>query len=326
MNPIRYHVRHDTRYCYERPVGESHQLLRVTPRTLPGQTRVAHRIDVSPEPTRMQDFVDSFGNAVRKLHFEADHAELQIRAESWVEIEPRTAPALAASPPWDDVREQLAYRAHRHLAPAVLDASAFLFESTDVRLKRDFADYAARDFGPGVPLLLAVDALMRRINAEFVFDTKATDVTTPVTEVFATRRGVCQDFAHLMISCLRSLGLAARYVSGYILTRPPPGRPRLVGADATHAWLSVFCPDPGWVDFDPTNAVLPDREHIMIGWGRDFTDVSPVRGVILGGGDHEPEIAVTVVPEEEFTGLYADVPMPSLLSGSCANPTSAPPR
>jgi transglutaminase-like putative cysteine protease len=315
MNPVRYHVRHDTIYHYDQPVGESHQLLRVTPRDLPWQKCVAHHIEVTPEPTRSQDFVDNFGNVVRTLHFEDDHDELIIRADSWVEIEPRPTPVLAASPRWEVVREQLAYHPDRHLAPANLDATAFLFESSDIRLKRDFAKYAARDFVRRTPLLVAVDGLMRRIHEDFTFDPKATDVSTPVTEVFAKRRGVCQDFAHLMISCLRSTGVAARYVSGYLLTRPPPGRPRLIGADATHAWVSVFCAELGWVDFDPTNAVLPDCEHITIGWGRDFTDVSPLRGVILGGGEHEPGIAVTVVPEDEFTELYSDTdrPVPNLL-------------
>ena len=306
MNPLRYHIRHDTVYRYDQPVGESRQLLRLTPRELPWQHCVAHRIEVVPEPSRIADFRDSFGNAVRALHFETDHDVLAIRAESWVELTPRRPPSLAASVPWETVRDALAYDADRRMSAEALEATAFLFESTDVRIKRDFADYAADSFDAGTPLLVAVDGLMRRIHHEFTFDPAATEVSTPVTQVFAQRRGVCQDFAHFMISCLRSMGLAARYVSGYLLTQPPPGKRRLVGADATHAWVAVYCPPLGWVDFDPTNAVLPAREHITIGWGRDFSDVSPLRGVILGGGGHEPEIAVTVVPEHEFTELYTD--------------------
>jgi transglutaminase-like putative cysteine protease len=312
MSPLRYHVRHDTLYRYDQPVGESRQLLRLTPRELPWQHCVAHRIEVVPEPGRVTDFRDSFGNAVRALHFESDHDTLAIRAESWVEITPRAPPSLAASVPWETVRDTLAYDANRRMTPEALEASAFLFESSDVRIKRDFADYAAKNFAPGAPLLRAVDGLMRRIHREFTFDPEATEVSTPVTQVFAQRRGVCQDFAHFMISCVRSMGLAARYVSGYLLTQPPPGKRRLVGADATHAWVAVYCPPLGWVDFDPTNAVLPAREHITIGWGRDFSDVSPLRGVILGGGGHEPEIAVTVVPEDEFTELYTDAELPAL--------------
>lgn len=315
MNPVRYHIRHDTRYCYDSAVGESRQMLRLTPRELPGQHCVSHRIEVRPEPLRTEEFTDGFGNLVRSVHFDRDHDTLFVRAESWVELESRPPPVLTDSPPWNAVREQLIYRAGRTLSPALLEASGFLFESSHVRVKLDFADYAAPDFAPGVPLLVAVDKLMRRIFREFTFDPEATDISTPVTEVLANRRGVCQDFAHLMLSCLRSTGLAARYVSGYILTRPPAGKARLIGADATHAWVSVYCPALGWIDFDPTNAVVPALEHVTIGWGRDFADVSPVRGVILGGGGHEPEIAVTMVPEDEFETLYtdADAPVANLL-------------
>lgn len=312
MTTVRYHIRHDTLYRYDQTVGESHQLLRLAPRTLPWQQCIAHRIEVSPEPSQWRDFTDSFGNRVRALHFEADHDLLSVRSESWVELQARPMPALDASAPWESVRDALRYEAGKRMDDTTLGATAFLFESTDVRIKRDFADYARASFEPGRPLLAAVNGLMSRIFDEFTFDPGATEISTPVTEVFATRRGVCQDFAHFMISCLRSMGVSARYVSGYLLTRPPPGRKRLIGADATHAWVSVFLPGHGWIDFDPTNAVRPDLEHITIGWGRDFSDISPMRGVLLGGGGHEPEIAVTVVPEEEFTELYTDADLPSL--------------
>lgn len=312
MTTLRYHIRHDTSYRYDQPVGESHQLLRLEPRALPWQRCVAHHLDVTPVPARSARFVDAFGNAVRVLHFEADHDALAVRSESWVELQPRQSVELDASPPWEAVRDALNYRAGQSMPPEGLEAAAFQFESTYVRLKRDFADYAADAFASGTPLLRAVDGLMRRVFTEFSFDPHATEVSTPVTEVFANRRGVCQDFAHFMISCLRSCGIAARYVSGYLLTQPPPGKKRLIGADATHAWVAVFCPGLGWVDFDPTNAVRPDLEHITIGWGRDFSDISPLRGVILGGGVHEPEIAVTVVPEDEFVELYTDAGMPTL--------------
>lgn len=310
--PTRYHIRHDTRYVYDQPVGESHQMLRLAPRDLPWQKCVAHHIEVDPEPVRRQRFFDSFGNAVDALHFEADHDFLTVRSESWVELQ---APPLAGAGEgcnWEAARDALRYAAGKPLTADLLEASAFLFESTNARLKRDFADYAASCFPTGRPLVEAVDALMVKIFEEFTFDPEATEVSTPVAEVFANRRGVCQDFAHFMISCLRSLGIAARYVSGYLLTRPPPGKKRLIGADATHAWVSVFCPGLGWVDFDPTNAIRPRLEHIVIGWGRDFSDVSPMRGVLLGGGGHEPEIAVTVVPEDEFTELYTDADTPTL--------------
>ena len=309
---LRYHVLHDTVYDYDQPVGESRQLLRLTPRSLEWQHCLAHRVEVQPEPSRIDEFVDGFGNPVTSLHLEADHDQLLIRAESWIELTPREVLPVEESPAWETVRQGLAYRAERRYTPDALQATVFKFESTHVRVKREFAAYAQETFSPDRPLLDGVSALMARIHEEFTFDPEATDVSTPVTEVFAKKRGVCQDFSHFMISCLRSLGLPARYVSGYLLTRPPPGKPRLIGADATHAWVSVFCPHQGWVDFDPTNNLQPNLEHITVGWGRDFADVSPLRGVILGGGEHEPEISVTVVPEREFDLVYGGDAVPEL--------------
>jgi transglutaminase-like putative cysteine protease len=301
---VRYLVRHDTRYHYDQPVGESRQLVRLRPRDLPRQRCLSYTLEIDPRPERSEEYVDAFGNAVCSMHFEREHDALFVRAESLVEITPPAPCEQQESPPWESVRDDLAYRAGHPLDPARLEAASFLFESFHVRVKHTFFEYARGDFPPGTPLLVGVDRLMRRIHQEFTYDPEATDISTPVTEVLAQRRGVCQDFAHLMLSCLRSLGLAARYVSGYILTHPPAGKPRLIGADATHAWVSVFCPGMGWVDFDPTNAQMPTSEHVTLGWGRDFDDVSPLRGVILGGGEHEPEIAVTMVPERERGILY----------------------
>lgn len=304
MSAVRYHLLHDTHYRYTYPVSESRQMIRLTPRRLGHQRSLSHQLLIDPAPSRSENWIDSFGNPVRTIDLEASHDHLLIRAESWIELNPRAALDLAQSPPWENVHDTLAYRAGRRLTPELLAASPFCFESPNVRLKREFAAYALEVFRPGQPLLLGVQALMARIFREFTFDPKATDVATPVTRVFEQRRGVCQDLSHVMISCLRSIGLAARYVSGYLLTVPPPGKPRLVGADATHAWVSVFCPGLGWVDFDPTNNTLPALEHITVGWGRDFADVSPVRGVILGAGSHTLKISVTVVPEAEFSLVY----------------------
>lgn len=312
MTARRYHVLHETHYDYQQPVRESHQLMRLQPRDLPWQRCLQHQLRVTPEPARSQVFGDHFGNRIVAMHFEDAHAALHVRSECWVELSPRRLPDPAASPPWETVREALRYHAGRALVPDLLEATAFLFASTDVRVKRLFAEYAAPSFPSGRPLLAACDDLMRRIFTEFTFDPEATDVSTPLLEVFEKKRGVCQDFAHFMIACLRSLGLAARYVSGYLLTHPPPGGKRLIGADATHAWVSVFVPNAGWFDLDPTNAMWVDTEHITIGWGRDFSDTSPLRGVILGGGAHAPRISVTVVPEEEFVELYSEAKLPGL--------------
>lgn len=302
----RYHIIHETSYSYESPVSLSRQHLHLTPRDCPWQSCIAHRITVDPEPTLSRSRIDHFGNPVRQFAIEAPHSSLTVRAESTVEVRPHLPSSssaallpgwLAASMPWEAVRGELAYGA----MPVRLEANSFLFESPYVRVKHEFAAYARPCFTPARPLLEAVHALMNHIHAEFEFDPEATTVSTPVLKILEDKRGVCQDFAHMMLACLRSLGLAARYVSGYLLTQPPPGQPRLVGADASHAWVSVYCPDADggrWVDFDPTNNLLPDTQHITLAWGRDFGDVSPLRGVILGGEAHELDVAVTVTPDE----------------------------
>jgi len=292
----RYHVVHETSYLYESPVSVSRQHLHLTPRDCSWQSCIAHQISIDPEPTLSLSRVDHFGNPVQQFAIEAPHSRLNVRAESIIDVRPHLIDVvLADSLPWEQARQALAYGTR----PVRLEANGFLFESPYVRVKHEFAAYARPCFTPKRPLLEAVNALMNLIHAEFKFDPEATTVSTPVLKILENKRGVCQDFAHLMLACLRSLGLAARYVSGYLLTQPPPGKPRLVGADASHAWVSVYCPDADgerWVDFDPTNNLLPDTQHITLAWGRDFGDVSPLRGVILGGDAHELDVAVTVTP------------------------------
>ena len=289
----RYHIDHQTTYRYESAVSLSRQQLHLTPRDSAWQSCLAHRIDIDPEPTHLHSRVDAFGNPVTLFAIESPHNRLVVSAQSTVEVRPRLTPACQLR--WEEVAGALAYGA----SPVCLEANAFLFESPYVRVKREFSDYAAASFSAGRPLLDATLDLMRRIHSEFEFDPTATTVATPVLKILEDKRGVCQDFAHLMLACLRSLGLAARYVSGYLLTQPPPGRPRLIGADASHAWISLYCPNAdggAWVDFDPTNNLLPDTEHVTLAWGRDFGDVSPLRGVILGGDANELDVAVTVTP------------------------------
>lgn len=303
-----YVVVHETRYEYEQPVGLSRQIVHLTPRTTAWQVLHRHALQVTPQPEILAVAEDAFGNPLTSLCIEASHDVLSVRAESWVEVTARVHPEDTATPAWDDVRARLAYQAGRRLTPADLDATRFLFESTRVRNKRELATWASTCFPPGTPLLVGVRRLMNRIHAELTFDPKATTVSTPVMEVFERRRGVCQDFAHLMLSCLRSMGIPSRYVSGYLLTRPPPGRKRLVGADASHAWVSVYCPDHGWVDADPTNNLFPSLEHVTLGWGRDYDDVIPLRGVLLGGGDHELAIEVTVAPAADYEDVFGRPP------------------
>ena len=291
---MRLHVVHDTHYRYSSPVVLSQQLLHLTPRVLPWQAVDAHRITVEPETGEFDEHEDYYGNRTVHVLLAAPHEELVVRAESEVEVAPREKAALAApQAPWEAVRERL----HSLTGPPLLDASAFLYESPHVETWREIHDYAAKSFPRNRPMLEAALDVAKRIHRDFAFDKKATSVATPLRQVLKQRRGVCQDFAHLMIGCLRAHGLPARYVSGYILTLPPPGRPRRVGADASHAWVSVHCGEAaGWVDIDPTNDCIVDDEHVTLGWGRDFGDVTPMRGVILGGGEQALEVRVTVTP------------------------------
>ena len=299
MNTACYRVLHDTRYLYSEPVLLSQQLLHLAPRSCPWQQCEFHRITIEPAATEREDREDYFGNREERFALETPHTELFVRAESVVAVRPHAPdPARASSPPWEAVREQL--RAPRDRT--TLEASQYLYPSPHVPECPAVPAFARPTFAPNRPLLGVIVELTRRIHDEFEFDPEATTVATPLEEVLAQRRGVCQDFAHLAIGCLRAHGIAARYVSGYLLTTPPPGQLRLTGADASHAWVSVFVPDLGWVDMDPTNDLLPDTRHVTVAWGRDFGDVSPVRGIILGGGEHEVEVRVTVDPLEPPPG------------------------
>jgi len=286
---MRLHVVHETHYVYTAPVALSQQLLHLTPRALPWQACLEHALEVTPAPGERSDRQDYFGNPVTQFLIAAPHGELLVRAVSTLEVAPREQAARAAPRlPWEVVRER-----------ARTEAPAFLYESPNAETWGELAGYAATSFPPGRPALEGAIELAGRIHRDFQFDRTATSVSTPLREVMTQRRGVCQDFAHLMIGGLRALGLAARYVSGYLLTDPPPGRPRLIGADASHAWVSVYCGrDAGWVDLDPTNDCVVDDEHVTLAWGRDFSDVTPMRGVILGAGEQALEVRVTVSPIE----------------------------
>ncbi|MEI7050405.1 transglutaminase family protein [Pseudomonas koreensis] len=292
-----YQIFHDTCYHYDSPVSLAQQLAHLWPRECTWQRCTEQQLLISPDPTTRRDELDVFGNPLTRLAFERPHDELQVNARLTVEVLARPLADFNLSPAWEQTRNALTYSS-QPLSAEMLEACRYRFQSPYVHLKRSFVEFSESCFPPGRPLLLGVQALMQKIFSEFTFDAEATQVATPLVEVLERRRGVCQDFAHLMLACVRSRGLAARYISGYLLTQPPPGQPRLIGADASHAWVSVFCPVLGWVDFDPTNNVQPALEHITLAWGRDFSDVSPLRGVILGGGSHDPEVRVTVMPLE----------------------------
>jgi transglutaminase-like putative cysteine protease len=294
---MRYRLVHRTKYTYSGAVTVSHHLARLAPRTLPSQRCPWHELEIQPEPVGRGVHVDSFGNITSYFEIEGKHEAMEVIAHSLVEVFPSKHPDPRTTPPWEAIRDACQIE---KLTPGS-EAGAFRFGSPMVPLGKEFSDYALLEFPPGRPILEAVLGLTNRIHKEFKFDPRATEVSTPVSEVLKKRAGVCQDFAHLMLACLRSMGLPARYVSGYLETAPPPGMQRLTGADASHAWVSVFCGDAaGWVDTDPTNNLLPNERHITIAWGRDFSDVSPLRGVTLGAGSQKLSVAVDVIPVDEL--------------------------
>ena len=297
MSAVRYRVRHETVYNYGGNVAHSHQLLHLTPRDTSQQTCYRRDIALQPQAGLRLEHVDAFGNTVTRLEYDLPHDRLEVLAEVGVEV--RAPPPFAAenSEPWERVRRALCFSGQA-MEDTLLDACRYRMESDYVKIKGAFTDYGADCFVPDCPVLMAAESLMRKVYREFTYAPGSTNIRTSALEAFAARRGVCQDFAHIMIGCLRSRGLAARYVSGYLRTLPPPGSDAsYVGADASHAWVSVFCPPFGWVDLDPTNDVRVSLGHIIIAWGRDFGDVSPLRGVIVGGGRHRLSVRVSVQAE-----------------------------
>jgi transglutaminase-like putative cysteine protease len=294
---VHYRVRHETVYRYGGNVAHSHQLLHLTPRNAPFQTTQQSSITLVPLPSTRREDSDAFGNHVTRLEYDSPHDRLEVLAEVCVEV--RSAPRVVAaeSAAWEAVRDALDYSG-KAMNEELLDACRYRMESSYVRIKQTFSDYGADCFTPARPLLAAAESLMHKVHREFEYAPGSTNIRTTALEAFEARRGVCQDFAHIMLACLRGRGLAARYVSGYLRTSPPPGADAAyVGADASHAWVSVYCPPFGWIDLDPTNDVRVDCDHIIIAWGRDFGDVSPLRGVIVGGGRHRLSVRVSVQAE-----------------------------
>jgi transglutaminase-like putative cysteine protease len=287
----RYNVQHETRYVYTAPVSQSWQLARLMPRALPWQRLLSYALHIEPSPDERHDAPDSYGNTVTHFALQGAHRLLRVRMECLVEVGERP-PVAAAGTSWEAVRQAVRSDVRLdQLMPARLSEPTLLVPWSEAARV-----YAAPAFGVGRDWLESVTALMHRIHADFAFEPGATTVSTSVDEVLYQRRGVCQDFAHLMLACLRGHGLPARYVSGYLLTDPPPGQERLMGVDASHAWVAAFAPGHGWVEFDPTNDQLADTRYITLAWGADFADVVPLRGVILGGGEQDMTVEVSVVP------------------------------
>ncbi|CAA2110020.1 transglutaminase family protein [Variovorax paradoxus] len=298
-------VTHETRYEYAPPVETAQHLAHLKPLATDSQRLVSHRLAIEPPPAQRNEQADLYGNTRAFFALEATHDRLVVTAESVVETSvPVLSPAVARELPWESVRERFRFR-----KDAAFDAaSEFVFPSPYVPRHDDFAAYARASFAPGRPAFDVAMDLTERMYEDFAYDADSTEINTPAVEALAQRKGVCQDFAHIMIACFRTMGLPARYVSGYLLTQPPPGQPRLVGADASHAWVSVYLPgeesgDPGgWADFDPTNGRQPGEDYVTLAIGRDYSDVSPMRGVLHGGARHTLRVGVTVQPVGEAAG------------------------
>jgi len=287
-----YRIVHRTTYKYKYPVSVGNHVACLKPRSLPHQQVKQSELRIHPPPATRTERMDYFGNLLCFFTVQEPHNELVVEARSEVKIEGTAAPMLQHSLPWEEAARSLP---DDH-SPAGLEAYQFGFESPRIRVRPEFAVYARQSFTPGRPMQEALLDLTARIHKDFRFDSKVTNVRTPTEQVFRKRRGVCQDFAHLQIACLRSLNLAARYVSGYLRTYPPPGQPGLLGADASHAWVSAYAPGIGWIDIDPTNNLVPSNGHVTLAWGRDYGDVSPLHGLILGGGAHILKVAVDMEP------------------------------
>ena len=292
MTGALYRIEHETRYVHSGGVSTSQHVAYLTPRTLPHQSVRWHELVIDPAPANRVQRIDYFGNTVDQFTILTPYDELRVVGRSVVEVIATESPiALDAGAPWEAVRDELFYRRGAPYA----DASEFSYPSPYAVTASELAAFARDSFAPERPLVAAAVHLMHRIHGEFTFDPGSTTIATPVTRVLADRRGVCQDFAHLAIACARAMGVAARYVSGYIETVPAPGKERVVGADASHAWFAVWDPDAGWMDFDPTNDQVGLERYITTAWGREYSDVTPIKGIIFGGGaSHRAKVAVDV--------------------------------
>jgi len=288
---VRYRITHTTSYEYTGLVGHSYNEARLLPRECKHQDLISSRLEITPKETDFRVREDFFGNKIAYFAITEPHSTFIITAISEVEVHGNAAQLdLSRGTSWEEVREILQHDNRTD----VQDARQYTLDSPYIKTSPELAAYAKLSFTPGRPLFQAANDLMQRIFQDFTFDPEFTTLSTPVNTVLEHRRGVCQDFAHLAIGCIRSYGLAARYVSGYIETLPPPGKKKLVGSDASHAWFSVYLPDVGWMDFDPTNNKIPGDQHITVAWGRGYGDVTPLKGVVFGGQDHELKVSVDV--------------------------------
>lgn len=302
-----YRVRHTTTYDYEAPVLHGRHIAHQRPRATERQLVKSSLFHVSPSPAWSRAGRDYFGNQTDEFELLSTHDQLIVETASMIEVRPVQADmgTVLFRQSWEEIRDRIEHDS------GCLPHRQFKYDSPLVRRHPKLIAFAEHIFARGRPLYDAVLALNEHIFEEFRYEPATTDISTPLAQVLREKRGVCQDFAHVAVGALRSMGLAARYVSGYLETKPPPGKPRLVGADASHAWASVFLPDHGWLDFDPTNNLLPSERHVTVAWGRDFSDISPLKGVVLGGGRHLLTVGVDVEP---LTGASTSEPPPTSAS------------
>lgn len=293
---MKYRITHTTVYSYSQAVGLCQNEARLQPREFWRQHCESSRFEIKPTPMDIKERVDFFGNRVAYFAIQQAHKRLVVSVISDVSVMPKSHDASLQNPiTWEEAREWLQNASLQDNPEEILEARQYLLDSPMISAEVELAEYAQASFVPNRPLVEVVQDLMQRIHSDFTYDPAFTTIATPLSDVLAHRRGVCQDFAHLAIGCLRSFGLAARYISGYIETLPAPGKPRLVGADASHAWFAVYIPDSGWLEFDPTNNKLPLDQHITLAWGRDFADVTPLKGIAFGGGQHALSVSVDVL-------------------------------
>jgi len=307
---VKYRITHSTVYHYSQPVDLCQNEARLQPRDFWRQQCQSSRFEISPEPSDFHEYIDFFGNRITYFAIQQSHKRLMVTAKSEVTVYPRQSrDDLANGLSWEQVRHQLqeipgqtqlqsqlqSQTQQQDFYDELLDAKQYLLDSPMVMTSAELANYAQSSFQPNRPLVQVVADLMQRIHVDFTYDPSFTTIATPLSDVLHFRRGVCQDFSHLAIGCLRSFGIAARYISGYVETQPELGRQRLVGADASHAWFAVYVPGSGWLEFDPTNNKLPFDQHITLAWGRDYSDVTPLKGIAFGGGQHSLSVSVDVL-------------------------------
>ncbi|MDW5288012.1 transglutaminase family protein [Formosa sp. PL04] len=294
---MEFKVSHTTSYDYDSGVTFCHNIATLKPRTIPGQTILEYKLEISPEPSEITERLDFFGNIITRFSIQEHHKKLKVTAKSTILRDYASQPDIETSKMGKSISLEDSLKILKTNKLDLIDVNQFKLESIFItHITKEIKEYAEASFKADRSVFEASYELMQRIFTEFEFDSEFSTIATPIQEVMKEKKGVCQDFAQIAIACVRSIGLPARYVSGYIETLPPPGKEKLVGTDASHAWFSVYIPTFGWVDFDPTNNHIPKNQHITVSWGRDYYDVPPLKGVVFSAGKTKMKVAVDIRP------------------------------